>query len=103
MQAIDREHENSTHLCAESSLSIAFYQKISKVCGCLFCRPGYWFWDSVVLLQTLALSASQVLATALDEYYQLTIMLMVLVVGITLLAHLAPFQAKRTQSTQVMH
>ena len=46
---------------------------------------------------------SQVLATALDEYYQLTIMLMVLVIGMTLLAHLAPLQAKRTQSTQVMH
>jgi len=37
------------------------------------CRPELWFWDSVVLLLTLALAASQVIATALDTYFQLTI------------------------------
>lgn len=63
-------------------------------------RPRYWFWDSVVLVQTLALAASQVLASALDQYFQLTIMLMLLIVGITLLAHLAPFQADLAQRTQ---
>ena len=65
------------------------------------CRPAYWYWDSIVLLQTLALTASQVLASALDQFLQLAIMLMMLVVGITLLAHLAPFQARLAQSTQV--
>ena len=52
------------------SLSIAFDQQSRKVltpCALFLFRPEYWFWDSVVLLQTLALSASQVLATALDE------------------------------------
>ncbi len=53
------------------------------------------------MVQTLALAASQVLASALDQYFQLTIMLMVLVVGAILLAHLTPFQARLAQTTQV--
>lgn len=65
------------------------------------CRSQFWFWDSCVLLQTLALAAAQVFATSLDTYFQLTIMLMVLVVGITVLAHFHPFQEPLSQSMQV--
>ena len=54
-------------------------------------RRRFWFWDSIVLLQTLALAASQVFATSLDAYFQVTIMLMVLVIGITVLAHCDKF------------
>lgn len=58
------------------------------------CRKRFWFWDSIVLLQTLALAASQVFATSLDAYFQVTIMLMVLVIGITVLAHCQPFEER---------
>lgn len=65
------------------------------------CRAPYWFWDSVVLWQTLALTVAQVLATSLDAYFQLTIMLMILVVGLAMLAHLRPFRARQSQTIQV--
>lgn len=65
------------------------------------CRPSFWFWESIVLVQTLAFVASQVLATSLDTYFQLTIMLMVLLVGFAVLAHLQPFEARLAQNTQV--
>ena len=65
------------------------------------CRKRFWFWDSIVLLQTLALAASQVFATSLDAYFQVTIMLMVLVIGITVLAHCQPFEERLSQSMQV--
>ena len=55
------------------------------------------------MLQTLGLAAAQVFATSLDTYFQLTIMLMVLVVGITVLAHYQPFEEALTQSMQVRH
>lgn len=64
-------------------------------------RKRFWFWDTVVLLQTLALAASQVFATSLDSYFQLTIMLMILVVGTTVLAHYQPFEEPLSQSLQV--
>lgn len=64
-------------------------------------RRRFWFWDSIVLLQTLALAASQVFATSLDAYFQVTIMLMVLVIGITVLAHCQPFEERLSQSMQV--
>ena len=65
------------------------------------CRPELWFWDSVVLLLTLALAASQVFATALDTYFQLTIMLMILTVGVTAFAHFQPFTDDLLQRMQV--
>jgi len=65
------------------------------------CRPELWFWDSVVLLLTLALAASQVIATALDTYFQLTIMLMILTVGVTAFAHFQPFTDGLLQRMQV--
>ena len=54
-----------------------------------------------MLIQTLALAASQVFATSLNSYFQLTIMLMVLVIGITVLAHYQPFEDTLSQSMQV--
>ena len=45
----------------------------------------------MVLILTLALAASQVFATALDAYFQLTIMLMILMLGVTAFAHFRPF------------
>lgn len=54
-----------------------------------------------MLLQTLALAASQVFATSLNTYFQLTIMLMMLVIGITVLAHFRPFEERLSQSMQV--
>ena len=68
---------------------------------CDACRTRFWFWDSIVLIQTLALAASQVFATSLNSYFQLTIMLMVLVIGITVLAHYQPFEDALSQSMQV--
>ena len=43
----------------------------------------------------------QVFATALDTYFQLTVMLMILVIGCTLLPHLQPFENPRSQIIQV--
>ena len=67
----------------------------------LSCRRRFWFWDTVVLLQTLALAASQVFATSLDSYFQLTIMLMILVVGAMVMAHYQPFEEPLSQSLKV--
>lgn len=54
-----------------------------------------------MLVQTLALASALVFATSLDAYFQLTIMLMVLVIGITVLAHYQPFEEGLSQSMQV--
>ena len=67
----------------------------------LVCRLRYWFWDTAVLVQTLAVTASLVLATSLDAFYQLTIMLMIMVIGVTLLAHVQPFAPAVSQRVQV--
>ena len=64
-------------------------------------RAKYWFWDSVVLWQTLALAAAQVLTVSLDAYFQLIIMLTLLVLGFALLSHLRPFTAPLSQTMQV--
>ena len=83
--------------CSDMSVSSrAMYEEL--VCPC---RPELWFWDSVVLLLTLALAASQVFATALDTYFQLTIMLMILTVGVTAFAHFQPFTDDLLQRMQV--
>ncbi len=47
------------------------------------------------------LAASQVFATALDTYFQLTIMLMILMVGVTAFAHFQPFLDDLLQRMQV--
>lgn len=65
------------------------------------CRSRIWFWDSVLLWQTLALASAQVLATSLDAYFQLTIMLAILVVGLVFLTYLRPFEAPVSQFVQV--
>lgn len=64
-------------------------------------RPELWFWNSVVLILTLALAASQVFATALDAYFQLTIMLMILMLGVIAFAHFRPFVDDLLQRMQV--
>ncbi|KAL0055969.1 hypothetical protein WJX82_006250 [Trebouxia sp. C0006] len=65
-------------------------------------RPQLCFWNSVVLYFTLILTAAQVLATALNTYFQLTIMLMILMIGITALAHFQPFPDPLLQRMQVL-
>ncbi len=65
------------------------------------CRRRFWFWDSIVLMQTFALASAQVFALALSAYFQLTIMLMILVVGFAILAFFQPFEAPLSQTTQV--
>ena len=79
------------------SSSHACFNQIQSVLS----RPKYWFWDSVVLWQTLALASAQVLAVSLDAYFQLTIMLTLLVLGLAVLSHLRPCKAPLSQSIQV--
>ncbi len=69
---------------------------------CLLCRPRFWFWESVILTQTLGLAAAQVFATALDAFFQLTIMLVILMISLILLTHYRPFEEKAAQITQVL-
>ena len=54
-----------------------------------------------MLLQTFALACAQVLATSLDGYFQLSIMLMILVIGLFVLAHVSPFRESVSQHVQV--
>ena len=65
-------------------------------------RPQLCFWNSVVLYFTLLLTAAQALATALNTFFQLTIMLMILVIGLTALAHFQPFPDPLLQRMQVI-
>lgn len=51
----------------------------------------------------LVIAAAQVFATSLNAYFQLTIMLMVLVIGVVGLAHYHPFEDSGSQGTQVSH
>lgn len=74
--------------------------RISLKCCCAY-RPELWFWNSIVLVLTLALAASQVFATALDTYFQLAIMLMILMMGLTAHAHFRPFTNNLLQRMQV--
>ncbi|KAL0052667.1 hypothetical protein WJX82_005691 [Trebouxia sp. C0006] len=70
----------------------------------IFCsyRSRFWSWESVILTQTLGLAAAQVFATALDAFFQLTIMLVILMISLILLAHYRPFEEKAAQITQVL-
>ncbi|DBA86799.1 TPA: hypothetical protein ACH3X2_005382 [Trebouxia sp. C0005] len=65
-------------------------------------KPDFWYWDSVVLVQTLALATAQVFATALNSYFQLTVMLMILMVGGVALPHFQPFKSSQSQRVQVL-
>ena len=65
------------------------------------CREGLWFWDVVILLQTFAISTALVFSTRLNTHYQLSIMLMIMLAGITALAHMAPFKESLSQRVQV--
>ena len=66
-------------------------------------RPEYWFWDSFVHGQSFFPVLAQVLATFLNTYFPLTIMLMILALGFGLLTQTQPFQAGLSQRLQVNH
>ncbi|DBA69633.1 TPA: hypothetical protein ACH3X2_012695 [Trebouxia sp. C0005] len=70
----------------------------------LYCsyRDNFWYWETVVLVQTLGLVAAQVFAIALDGFFQLTIALLILVAGGLALAHCHPFEQEGPQVVQVM-
>ncbi|DBA78757.1 TPA: hypothetical protein ACH3X1_008664 [Trebouxia sp. C0004] len=65
-------------------------------------RPQLWFWNSIVLVLTLLLAASQVFAIALDTYFQLTIMLLILILDVTTFAFFHPFTDILLQGMQVL-
>lgn len=69
----------------------------------MFYRPNFWYWESVVLAQTLGLAAAQVFASALDAFFQLTIMIVILIVGSLALAYLHPFDQEGPQTVQVCY
>lgn len=54
-----------------------------------------------MLIQTLGLAAAQVFATAVGAFFQLTIMIFLLVLGSLALAHLHPFDQEGPQTVQV--
>ncbi|DBB01456.1 TPA: hypothetical protein ACH3X1_000113 [Trebouxia sp. C0004] len=63
-------------------------------------RPQLWFWSSIVLVLTLLLAASQVFAIALDTYFQLIIMILIL--DVTTFACFHPFTNSLLQGMQVL-
>ena len=65
------------------------------------CRDEFWYWETVVLVQTLGLVATQVFANSLDAFFQLTIMLVILMAGSLALAHCHPFEQDGPQIVQV--
>ena len=65
------------------------------------CRDKFWYWETVVLVQTLGLVAAQVFAVALDGSFQLTITLLILVTGGLALAYCHPFEQEGPQIVQV--
>jgi len=67
------------------------------------CRDNFWYWETVVLVQTLGLVAAQVFAIALDGFFQLAITLLILVAGGLALAHCHPFEQEGPQFVQVPH
>jgi len=67
----------------------------------VLCRDNFWYWETVVLVQTLGLVAAQVFAIALDGFFQLTITLLILVTGGLALAHCHPFEQEGPQVVQV--
>ena len=56
-----------------------------------------------MLVQTLGLAVAQVFATSLDAFFQLTIMIVILVVGGFALAHFHPFDQEGPQAVQVCY
>ena len=66
-------------------------------------RRKFWYWETVVLVQTLGLAAAQVFANALDAFFQLTIMLVILITGSLALAYFHPFHQEASQAVQVCH
>ena len=80
--------------CLSSSLSALVTPDLS-------CRDNFWYWETVVLVQTLGLVAAQVFASSLDGFFQLTIMLVILVAGGLALARCHPFDQEDPQSVQV--
>ena len=76
--------------------------RLTANCCCFFsCRPKLWFWNSIVLVLTLLLAAAQVFAIALDTYFQLTIMLLILILGVIAFAFFHPFTDGLMQGMQV--
>ena len=65
------------------------------------CRQELWYWDVVVLLQTFAIATALVFSTSLNTHYQLSIMLLIMLTGLTGLAHIAPFKDTLSQRVQV--
>ncbi len=51
---------------------------ILRTCCPLACRPRYWWWESVLLLQTLALVAAEVFGRALTPLQQALLLAAVL-------------------------
>ena len=68
---------------------------------CVYCSPRFWYWESVVLVQTLGLAAAQVLANTLNVFFQLLIMLVILGFGLVALAYLHPLHQSEPQRNQV--
>ena len=65
------------------------------------CRDNFWYWETVVLVQTLGLVAAQVFANSLDGFFQLTIMLVILIACSLALARCHPFEQEGPQTVQV--
>ena len=55
----------------------------------------------MVLVQTLGLVAAQVFGNTLDALFQLSIMLVILIVGVVALSHFQPFEQAGPQIVQV--
>ncbi|KAL0036883.1 hypothetical protein WJX77_003471 [Trebouxia sp. C0004] len=77
-------------------------------------HAGYWLpdmqrqftstqvslWIHLPTVQTFALASAQMFALALSAYFQLSIMLMILVIGFAILAFFQPFETPLSQATQ---
>ena len=83
-------------MCLSSPLSALVTPDVQ-----VLCRDNFWYWESVVLVQTLGLVAAQVFASSLDGFFQLTIMLVILMAGGLALAHCHPFEQEGPQVVQV--
>ncbi len=64
-------------------------------------RAPFWWWNTLVLYQTLFLAVAQVFAEALDSFFQLAIMSMILVAGLGILLYLQPLHDSLLQNMQV--
>jgi hypothetical protein len=84
-------------VCIVSSPLLAIVTPVVQV----LCRDNFWYWETVVLVQTLGLVAAQIFASSLDGSFQLTIMLVILVAGALALAQCHPFEQEGPQIVQV--